>query len=197
MMKNAPTVERWVVSDRVLVGAGAAERPLALGLSAGRIVARVDAAELRARGLPHVLDFGRRPVAPAFVNGHVHLAMSPLRGITDAENRLGNVVTDVFFRVESQLSEADVEAFTRLGAFESLLSGTGEVWDHYYFGDAVARALSEVGLGAVVAPTLQDLGDLSQSATSASSRPRCASTRAPSTRAPASSQPSAPTPATR
>src|SRR5690606_37224016 len=51
----------------------------------------------------------------------------------------------------------DVRAFARLGAYESLLSGVTEVWDHYYFAEQVAEALVEVGLSGVVAPTLQDL----------------------------------------
>src|SRR5690606_30761517 len=51
---------------------------------------------------------------------------------------------------------ADVSAFTRLGAVESLLCGVTEVWDHYYYGEAVAEALLQVGLPGVVAPTLQD-----------------------------------------
>ena len=43
-----------------------------------------------------------------------------------------------------------------MGAYERLLSGTGLVWDHYYFGEELAQAFSEVGIAAVIAPTLQD-----------------------------------------
>ncbi len=32
------------------------------------------------------------------------------------------------------------------------------VWDHYYFGQAVAHAVCDVGLTGVIAPTLQDIG---------------------------------------
>ncbi len=105
-----------------------------------------------------VRDFGERVLAPAFVNAHTHLAMCAFRGITTALARRGNVVTDVFFRLESLLTSEDVRAFTRLGAYECLLSGTAEVWDHYYFGEEVAAALADVGLSGVVAPTLQDSG---------------------------------------
>jgi cytosine/adenosine deaminase-related metal-dependent hydrolase len=44
-----------------------------------------------------------------------------------------------------------------MGAYESLLSGVGFVWDHYYGGRAVADALLDTGLAGVTAPTLQDL----------------------------------------
>jgi len=106
---------------------------------------------------PHVHDFGARPIVPAFVNGHTHLGMAPLRGITSRAARRGDVVKDVFFEVERHLTPEDVLAFTRIAAFECLLAGVAEVWDHYYYGTAIAQALLEVGLTGTVAPTLQDL----------------------------------------
>ena len=81
-----------------------------------------------------------------------------------------------FFRFEKHLSAADVRVFSRLAAFESALLGIGQVWDHYYYGFEVAEALREVGLGGVVAPTLQDLAgpgaERSQDATSTSMNER-------------------------
>ncbi len=104
-----------------------------------------------------VLDLGDRLVVPAFVNGHTHLAMSAFRGLQGVSNLAGNVIEDLYFRLESQLSPSDVLAFTRIGAYESLLSGVGTVFDHHYHGQSCAEALAEVGLTGVVAPTLQDL----------------------------------------
>jgi 5-methylthioadenosine/S-adenosylhomocysteine deaminase len=69
----------------------------------------------------------------------------------------GNVVEDLFFRLEQGLGPDDIRAFARLGAYENLLSGVGLVWDHYYGGLATAEALRDTGLAGVVAPTLQDL----------------------------------------
>lgn len=112
--------------------------------------------ETRFAPLP-VHDFGARPVVPAFVNGHTHLGMAPLRGITSRAARAGDVVKDVFFRIEEHLTPADVLAFTRVAAFECLLAGVAEVWDHYYYGESIAQALLEVGLTGTVAPTLQDV----------------------------------------
>ncbi|MCB9543667.1 MAG: amidohydrolase family protein [bacterium] len=103
-----------------------------------------------------LVDVGGRLLTPAFVNGHTHLAMSALRGVgLDAME--GNIIEEIYFRIEGALTADDVRAFTRIGACESLLAGVGAVWDHYYHGEAVAAALVEVGLGGVVAPTLQDL----------------------------------------
>lgn len=96
-------------------------------------------------------------LTPAFVNAHTHLAMSFFRGVDLGAAAAGNMVADLFFKLESHLSANDVRAFARMGAYESLLCGVGTVWDHYYHGEAVAQALSDVGLTGVVASTLQDL----------------------------------------
>ncbi|MBT6433683.1 MAG: amidohydrolase family protein [Deltaproteobacteria bacterium] len=104
-----------------------------------------------------VLDFGDRPISPAFVNCHTHLPMSAFRGIGGVAALAGNVVEDLFFRIESSLQVGDIRAFTRMGAYEALLSGTGTVWEHYYAGLELADGIEDVGLNAVIAPTLQDL----------------------------------------
>lgn len=103
-----------------------------------------------------VVDVGEHLVTPAFVNGHTHLAMSALRGV-GLDAMAGNIIEDLYFRIEALLTADDVRAFTRMGAAESLLAGVGAVWDHYYFGEAVAAGMADLGLTGVVAPTLQDL----------------------------------------
>eukprot|EP00927_Polykrikos_kofoidii_P036758 TRINITY_DN31026_c0_g1_i1.p1 TRINITY_DN31026_c0_g1~~TRINITY_DN31026_c0_g1_i1.p1 ORF type:complete len:514 (+),score=93.96 TRINITY_DN31026_c0_g1_i1:162-1703(+) len=111
--------------------------------------------EGQADGCVHL---GDRLVTPAFVNAHTHLSMASLRGAEGTAKAMGaDVVKDFYFTIESKLEAADVRAFSRMGCYESLLSGVGLVWDHYYFGRAVAEALEETGLAGVVAPTLQDI----------------------------------------
>ncbi len=102
-------------------------------------------------------DLGGHIVAPAFINAHTHLSMVAFRGLMTHAQLRGNVVEDLFFRLETSLQPQDVRAFTRLGAFECLRHGVGRVWDHYYFGEAVAQGMGDVGLRGVVAPTLQDV----------------------------------------
>lgn len=105
---------------------------------------------------PDADDVGDLLLTPAFVDAHSHLALSMLRGAVQNATA-GNVVEDLFFRVERHLTAADVAAFTAVAAYEALLHGTACVWDHYYFPDAVLGALDEVGLAGVVAPPLQDV----------------------------------------
>lgn len=101
-------------------------------------------------------DFGDRLLAPAFVNAHTHVALVALRGGV-GEAIAGNVVEDLFYRFEAHLTPEDVRAFARMGAWESLLAGVGLVWDHYFFGEALAEGIADTGLAAVVGPTVQDL----------------------------------------
>ena len=102
------------------------------------------------------LDLGDRLLSPAFVDAHTHVALHALRGIGYAETS-GNVVEELFYRFEELLGPEDVAAFARMGAYDRLLSGVGLVWDHYFHGEAIARALAELPMSAVIAPTLQDL----------------------------------------
>ncbi len=139
--------------------------PAAIELSGETIVAvdetapgaaPLDLARLGAERGATLHDYGARALTPALVNGHTHLALSFLRG--GALSRpIGDLVTDLYFAHERHLGAEDVRAFARIGAYESLLSGVGLVWDHDYHGEAHADALRDVGLAGVVAPTLQDL----------------------------------------
>ena len=106
---------------------------------------------------PDLTDVSGRLLSPSFINAHTHIAMSMFRGLNCGPAARGNMIEDLFFHLESRLRPEDVLAFSRMGAWENLFSGNGLVWDHYYHGEAVAKALEETGLCGVVAPTLQDL----------------------------------------
>ncbi|MEM1347634.1 MAG: amidohydrolase family protein, partial [Myxococcota bacterium] len=104
-----------------------------------------------------IVDFGDALVTPAFVNPHTHLSMACFRGLAVDAATQGNVIEDLFYAVESHLTDDDVRAFARLGCYESLLHGVGFVWEHYYEGAALAQALCDTGLAGCIAPTVQDV----------------------------------------
>lgn len=107
---------------------------------------------------PELRAYKNKLLTPAFINSHTHIAMNLFRGLkASSTSTKGNMIEDLFYHVESKLSYNDVLAFSRMGAYENLFNGVGLVWDHYYYGQAIANALSDVGLTGVVAPTLQDL----------------------------------------
>lgn len=106
---------------------------------------------------PNLVVYKNKMITPAFINSHTHLAMNFFRGFNIESSSKKNMIEDLFYHIESQMTYEDIRAFVRMGAYECLQNGVGLVWDHYYFGQAVARALIDVGLSGVVAPTLQDL----------------------------------------
>ncbi len=148
-------------SDRVVLGDGV-QTPLNVRgaelwienavIRAVRPVERVDWVPTE-----NCLDFGDFVVCPAFVNAHTHVALNAFRGLTQASNLRGNMVENLFYRLEEHLTPEDVRSFARMGAHECLDNGVGLIWDHYYGGTELARAIVDVGLAAVVAPTLQDV----------------------------------------
>jgi 5-methylthioadenosine/S-adenosylhomocysteine deaminase len=150
-----------VVSRRVVLGGGKSPLrivPACLVFEGSRIAEVHEGDEPPSFVGPHrYSDHGDRLVTPAFVNAHTHLVLGFLRSFDAGAAARANLVEDFFFRVERLLDPADVRAFARMGAYESLAAGVGLVWEHYYHATAVADALADAGLPGVVAPTLQDL----------------------------------------
>ena len=147
-------------SQRVVLERGADLEVVAARIMLdGRIIQSVERLESPYEAVPDgVLDLGSQLISPAFINAHTHLSMSMFRGIQSPDQLQSNVVEDLYFKVEQHVRPEDIKAFTRMGAYESLLAGVGCVWDHYYGHQAVVDALKETGLCAVFAPTLQDQG---------------------------------------
>jgi 5-methylthioadenosine/S-adenosylhomocysteine deaminase len=123
----------------------------------GSVIANVHRDEPEASDAVEHVDYGDMLVSPAFIDAHTHVVLSMMRGRDVDAAGAGNMVEELFFRVEEQFGEAQIRPLAKVAAYESLLSGVGLVWDHYYEGVAVAESLAEAGLCAVVAPTLQDL----------------------------------------
>lgn len=90
------------------------------------------------------IDARRFAMVPGFINAHTHVAMSPLRAIADDRDLAGFL--EVLFRVDSERTEADVEAGAAAGIAEMLLSGTTSFLDLYYAEDAIARAVKRWGI---------------------------------------------------
>ena len=131
--------------------------PALLDIENGRITAvRSSDTCFRDELAETVDDLGTKLVTPAFINSHTHVAMNAMRGVGRLSRMRGNVVEDLYFKIEEAMDAQDIRAFARMGAYDALLAGVGTVWEHYYGGLELARGIADVGLTAVVAPTLQD-----------------------------------------
>ena len=93
---------------------------------------------------------------PGLVNTHTHVPMSLFRGLAD-DLPLTNWLNDYIFRAEAQwLNPETVHLGTLLSCGEMLLSGTTTFCDGYFFEDAVATAVQESGMRAVLAQGIID-----------------------------------------
>lgn len=103
------------------------------------------------------IDAGSNIVLPGLINGHTHLSMSLFRGLAD-DLPFQKWLFDYIIPLESRLVNED---FVRLGArqglLESLRRGVTTVCDMYYFSNAVADAVDQIGMRAVVAQAVLDL----------------------------------------
>lgn len=90
-----------------------------------------------------------RPVAPAFYNGHTHLAMNLLRGYAD-DLELMPWLQEHIWPAEAHLDDEIVYQGTRLAILEMIRSGCVFANDMYWFAPAVARAAEEMGVRCAV-----------------------------------------------
>ncbi len=109
-----------------------------------------------------VVDGTGKLAIAGFVNAHTHLPMVLLRGLAD-DVPLSAWLRDYVWPIEKALSPDDVHACALLALAESIRNGVVAVGDMYFHCDAIAAAVEESGLRAVlsygmVAPSLAEGG---------------------------------------
>jgi len=103
-----------------------------------------------------VIDAHGGIIMPGLVNTHTHAAMSLFRGLAD-DLPLLSWLNDYIFKAEARwLNPESVHAGTLLSCAEMLLSGTTTFCDGYFFENAVAAAVQESGMRAILAQGIVD-----------------------------------------
>jgi 5-methylthioadenosine/S-adenosylhomocysteine deaminase len=102
-----------------------------------------------------IVDARGRAVIPGFVNTHTHAAMVLMRGYTD-DLPLRQWLQDKIWPIEAHLAPEHVYQGTRLACLEMLASGTTAFHDMYFFSEAAARAVEELGMRAAVSNVFFD-----------------------------------------
>jgi 5-methylthioadenosine/S-adenosylhomocysteine deaminase len=127
----------------------------AVAIRAGRIVAVGPRAALAtASTAAETVDCAACAVLPGLINGHIHLPMTPFRGL-GADRSLAEWLSDYIFPAEQRFVDAAfVRIGSRLGAAELVRGGTTTFVDMYYFEEEVAAVADEVGLRAVCGQAL-------------------------------------------
>jgi len=102
-----------------------------------------------------VIDGSGMALVPGLVNAHTHAAMTLFRGFAD-DLPLMVWLEEHIWPAEARLEPEHVYWGTRLACVEMIRSGTVAFWDMYWHPEAVARAVEDAGLRAVVATPLID-----------------------------------------
>ena len=119
-----------------------------------------------------VIDAAGGIVMPGLVNTHTHLPMSLFRGLAD-DLPLIDWLNDHIFPAEARFIKPDTVRWgTLLACAEMLLSGTTCCCGGYFHEDAVARAVAETGLRAVLAQGVIDFPGPRRAGSRPERRPR-------------------------
>jgi len=94
-------------------------------------------------------------VMPGLINLHTHVAMTLMRGYAD-DMPLMPWLSEKIWPFEAKMNHDDVELGARLGIAEMLLGGTTTFVDMYWMEEAVARAVCDAGIRAVLSPAFMD-----------------------------------------
>ncbi|MEW6568935.1 MAG: amidohydrolase [Chloroflexota bacterium] len=148
----------WILRNAFVVTLDDAYRVFphgALAVGGENILAVGDEADvLPGFSATDVFDCGGKVLIPGLVNAHTHVPMTLLRGMAD-DLRLDVWLLGYMMPVEREFVSPD---FCRLGAklacAEMIQSGITCFADMYYFEDAVAEAVAEVGMRAVCSQTV-------------------------------------------
>jgi 5-methylthioadenosine/S-adenosylhomocysteine deaminase len=125
----------------------------ALAIEGSRIVAVLDRGALFPEAYERI-DATGMLVIPGLVNTHGHVPMSLLRGLAD-DMRLMEWLNDFIFPAEAKNVDQEFCYWgTLLSAIEMARSGTTTFTDMYYFEEAIARAVDEAGLRAVLGQSI-------------------------------------------
>ena len=93
---------------------------------------------------------------PGFINAHTHAPMTLLRGLADDLPLMTWLQEHIWPAERRWVDEAMVEAGTRLAVLEMLRGGTVCFNDMYFHPEATARAVSAMGMRAVLGMILVD-----------------------------------------
>lgn len=102
-----------------------------------------------------VVDGTGKLLMPGLINTHTHVAMTLMRNMAD-DVPLMEWLHERVWPFESKLTPQDIYVGARLGIAEMLMGGTTTMVDMYWHEAAVARAVEETGIRAVLCPCFID-----------------------------------------
>ncbi len=122
--------------------------------SIAAIVNRCDAGHLPPAA--ETIDAGGGIVMPGLVNTHTHLPMTLFRGLADDLPLMAWLNETIFPAEAAHIDSETVFRGAQLACAEMILSGTTTCCDGYFHEDAVARAVRQAGMRAVLGQGIID-----------------------------------------
>jgi 5-methylthioadenosine/S-adenosylhomocysteine deaminase len=139
---------RWLVP---IEPAGAVLEEHALAVDGGRIVDVMPAAFAQQAFQPReTITLPEHAVMPGLVNAHTHAAMSLLRGLADDLPLMDWLQNHIWPAEGAHVGYAFCADGVRLAAAEMIRGGTTCFNDMYFFPDATAAVIGEIGMRATV-----------------------------------------------
>jgi 5-methylthioadenosine/S-adenosylhomocysteine deaminase len=127
-------------------------------------IAAVSATPIDPAGADQRIDATGKVVMPGLVNAHTHLYQTLIRGVY--EEMPFTEWLRVIYHCGRVLTPDDCFIGARLGALEALRSGVTTLLDHHFLNrgielaEATIAGMQAIGLRAVLARTIMDVGDL-------------------------------------
>ena len=128
-----------------------------VAVSEGRIVGVGRVESMPTYSAEEVIDARGMAALPGLINAHTHVPMTVLRGI--AQDKPLKEWLQEIWEFEAKMGREEVLAGARLGVLEMMLSGTTTFADMYFHEDAVAQAVLEAGIRAVLSYGMIDMRD--------------------------------------
>jgi 5-methylthioadenosine/S-adenosylhomocysteine deaminase len=116
---------------------------------AGGVIDRVGVPDATWPAGDEVIEAQGKLAISGFVNAHTHLPMVLLRGLAD-DVPLATWLEEYVWPIEKAMTPDDVYVCSLLALAESIRCGVVAVADMYFHNDAVARAVEESGVRAVI-----------------------------------------------
>ena len=106
-------------------------------------------------GADIIIDGKDKAVFPGFVNGHTHAGMTLFRGFAE-DLPLESWLKEKIWPAEAKHTDETIYWGTKLACLEMIETGTTCANDMYFNHRQVYRAISEMGLRAIISPAFFD-----------------------------------------
>lgn len=120
----------------------------------GEIIQAIGAMTEKLPAADTIIDGKQGILIPGMINTHTHVGMIPFRSLgDDVPDRLRRFL----FPLEQVMTKELAQASAQYAVAEMLLSGVTSFCDMYYFEDAIAEVVAQMGARAILGETIIDM----------------------------------------